>query len=159
MEIVQLNDKKTTLSITRDELAKILKEKFLNNDEKFQFRSYLPYNISIDFFFNYITVQTAEEIESRKQSLEKAKQIKFKDFLDEFKTTSTKLTRHSISQFYNAMMNWHKFEVIELDYVILMPKEELLKFRRVGANALDLFELFLKEKGFRFAFHDGEKLV
>jgi hypothetical protein len=57
------------------------------------------------------------------------------------------------------MMNWHKFGVIELDYVILMPKEELLKFRRVGANTLDLFEIFLKEKGFRFAFHDGEKLV
>lgn len=159
MNIDQLNDKKTTLSITRDELAKILNEKYLNNDEKFQFRSNLPYNISIDFFFNYITVQTAEEIEARKQSLEKAKKIKLKDFLEEFKATSTQLTKYSISQFYNALKNWYKTETIGLDYIILMPKEEMLKFRRVGANGLDLFELFMKEKGFRFAFHDGEKLV
>ncbi len=73
MNIDQLNDKKTTLSITRDELAKLLNEKLLNNNEKFQFKSNLPYNISIDFFFNYITLQSAEEIEARKQSLEKAK--------------------------------------------------------------------------------------
>lgn len=157
MEINKLNDKKTTFSITRDELAKMLNEKFLDNDEKFLFKSNLPYNINIDFFFNYITIQTEQEIQDRKQSLERAKNIKMEDILDEFKATATPLNKLAISQFYNALQYPTRNKT--LDYILSLEVTELSKFRRVGVKTVELFELFLKEKGFRFAFHDGEKLV
>lgn len=106
----------------------------------------------------FIETPSKKYLNKRRIMIEKAKKIKLGIFMEEFRSTATKENQRTVSQFCKGFTTYYKDE--SLAYLVSEDKEHMLKFRRVGPIALDLFDQFLKSKGFEFAtWWTGEEWV
>lgn len=103
----------------------------------------------------FIETPSKKDLNRRKVMLERAKKIKLAEFIEEFRLTATKENQRSISQFCNVFKGTEE----SLEYLVSINKGSMLSFRRVGPVALDLFEQFLKIKGFTFATWTGKEWI
>lgn len=90
--------------------------------------------------------------------LKKAAAVKLPELMEEFRATGNKENRLSLSQFCNVFSG-HDWDDRSLEYLVKMGKEQLLSFGRAGSKPLDLFEQFIKSKGFEFATWTGKEWV
>lgn len=120
------------------------------------YRYSTAYASSFKINIRYIETPSKRTLNKRKAVLEKAKKIKLTEFIEEFRLTSTEDNKRLISQFCNVFKNWGKES---LEGIISEGKKDALRIRGVGPVALDLFEQFLKKKGFEFASWTGEKWI
>lgn len=128
--------------------------KQIKNKKPYQYSTAYATGFRIDVRF--IETPSKRNLNKRKIILEKAKKIKLKEFIEEFRLTGTKENQRLVSQFCNVFKHWNDES---LEYLVAEGKESVLKFRRVGPIALDLFEQFLKSKGFAFATWTGKEWV
>lgn len=103
----------------------------------------------------FIETPSKKYLNKRKAMLKKASKIKLSEFIEEFRLTSTKENQRLISIFCNK--SWNKEE--SLEFFVSMGKEEMLEFRGIGSKVLNLFEQFLKNKGFEFATWIGKEWI
>lgn len=128
--------------------------KQVKNKKPYQYSTAYATSFRIDVRF--IETPSKSYLKKRKIMLEKADKIKLVEFTEEFRKTGNKNNQRLISQFCNIFRGW-KDETLK--YLLERDKADMLKFRRVGPKALDLFEKFLNGKGFEFAIWNGEKWV
>ncbi len=126
-------------------LKLVLKQR--RNIKPYSYSTAYTSNFRIDVRFINIPSKRAEK--KRKAMLERAKLIKLIKFIEEFRLTGNKGNQSVVSQFCNVFTNY--FRDRSLCFLIEHSKEDLLKFRRVGPKALDLFEHFLNIKKFELA--------
>lgn len=156
---MQINKTKTEAQIhfDRKELVNFLVKSLIKTKKGFTYEINVPYSINLKI--EYTKSFTKKQLLKRKQMLEKASQIQFLDAVEEFKLTSTKDTKRVISQFYNALgwlKNSHNQDY-PLSDIIKNSKKDFLKFRGIGKVGIDLFEIWLKTKGFEFATWNGKE--
>jgi hypothetical protein len=128
--------------------------KQVKNKKPYKYSTAYATGFRIDIRF--IETPSKRNLNKRKIMLEKAKKIKLTEFIEEFRSTSTKENQRLISQFCNVFNYWNEESV---GFFVSRGKEEVLKFRRIGSKALDLFEQFFKSKGFAFATWTGKEWV
>lgn len=129
--------------------------KEVKNKKPYQYSAAYATNFRIDVRF--IENPPKNYLNKRVSILEKAKQVKITELMEEFRLTGTSTNKRLISQFCNIFKNWKDGS---LECLLLENKEGMLRIRGVGPKVLDLFEQFLKSKGFTFAtFWTGEKWV
>lgn len=127
--------------------------KQIKNKKRYKYSTAYVKSFRIDIRF--IETFPRSYLSKRKTMLEKAKKIKITDFIEEFRSTSNKENRFSVAQFCNSF----KYCEDQLDRLITEDKKRIFDLARVGPQTLDLFEEFLKNKGFEFGIWDGEKFV
>ena len=128
--------------------------KQIKNKKLYQYSTAYATGFRIDVRF--IETPSKKNLNKRKIILEKAKKIKLTEFIEEFRLTSIKENQRVVSQFCNAFKYWKEES---LECFVSEGKENMLKIRRVGPAALDLFEQFLKTKGFAFATWTGKEWI
>ncbi len=127
--------------------------KKVKNKKPYQYSTAYATGFRIDVRF--IETLSKKHLNKRKSMLEKARAIKLTEFMEEFRSTSIKENKRIISQFCNSF----NYEEESLEYLVKHGKEEVLRFRKIGPVALDLFECFLKSKGFEFATWIGKEWI
>lgn len=127
--------------------------KQVKNKKPYQYSTAYATGFRIDVRF--IETPSKKNLNKRKTMLEKAKKIKLTEFIEEFRLTSNKENQRLISIFCNK--SWSKED--SLEFFVSMGKEEMLKFRGIGSKVLNLFEQFLKSKGFEFATWTGKEWI
>lgn len=159
---IQKAKHRTDIHISKDEIIALVAKNFLKNQK--QYVAHIK-NLPAKMVFSFIHFKiTKDEIETRKESLQKAAITDFLDFVKEFKKTTTPQTKKVISQFYNACESVYSFRDLKskkttLEYIISGTKEDFSRFRGIGQGGLDLFETFLASKGHRFAQWNGKENV
>lgn len=150
------------MQMAHEAALRYLKEN--NLDEKYALVEKEKNYISIAYFqidsaytsFEIRDLSLDNEKSKREPMLKKAEEIKLFDIIEEFRKTANESNKRLIAQFCNAFLGRGD---CTLKDIISTGKEEQLKFRRVGAKPLDLFESFLNQKGFEFAKWNGVEWV
>lgn len=156
---IKENQDEVQIYLTKDELIELIREKHVSNRPGKKCSAYgksIPRHISVTFSFQDVS---PEAHVARQESLKKAKTIPISEVIEDFKSTMTTPENSTVvTRVVNVLQTLasQNGPVQYLSCVLALTNRDFARTRHLGDKAINLFELYLKMRGHRFAYIDEE---